>query len=259
MKLGDRLDSVIDRVYRGDFQRSTKPVRAFTCRSCGREVRGPSGLVDPRHNECGWCMKRTCSRCHKTKAIEEFPKDATKRLGTKSRCRSCDNEKSQRYYAANREQQLAKANERNARKRGGPRICTKCECRPSTSNRHAYCDICFARLKGYYRDRLRPRTRPNGRNGRKQRSRPKSTTERGYGNRHQQLRKKLKPIVESGQARCARCGKQILPGQPWDLGHADSDRSRYSGPEHRSCNRATSAHRVQRRQAAKASSSSRSW
>ena len=48
-----------------------------------------------------------------------------------------------------------------------------------------------------------------------------STTARGYGSAHRALRRRLAPLVASGQMRCARCGEVILPGTPWDLGHAD--------------------------------------
>ncbi len=74
-----------------------------------------------------------------------------------------------------------------------------------------------------------------------------STTERGYGSEHQKLRARWSAIVERGQVNCARCGRWIAPGTPWDLGHDDIDRHTYTGPEHASCNRATSAHRAQRR------------
>src|SRR5665213_3549836 len=66
--------------------------------------------------------------------------------------------------------------------------------------------------------------------------RSRSTSERGYGIAHQAMRAALVPIVVSGGAVCARCGKRIAPDEPWDLGHSD-DRSRWTGPEHASCNR----------------------
>jgi hypothetical protein len=58
---------------------------------------------------------------------------------------------------------------------------------------------------------------------------------------HKKLRAKLAPIVAAGGVRCAApfCGELILPGELWDLGHDDNHPGRYSGPEHRRCNRAT--------------------
>jgi hypothetical protein len=73
------------------------------------------------------------------------------------------------------------------------------------------------------------------------RRRPKrSTNARGYGHVHQTLRKRWAPKVAVGSVTCARCGELIDPGEPWDLGHDDHDRNRWTGPEHRRCNRATS-------------------
>jgi hypothetical protein len=48
-----------------------------------------------------------------------------------------------------------------------------------------------------------------------------STTKRGYGAHHQALRERLRPQVEAGEVLCARCGKIIEAGTPWDLGHVD--------------------------------------
>ncbi len=63
-----------------------------------------------------------------------------------------------------------------------------------------------------------------------------NTTQRGYGSQHQRRRAALAPRVTLGLGHCARCGKRILPGQPWDLDHSD-DRKTYLGPSHQRCNR----------------------
>jgi hypothetical protein len=68
---------------------------------------------------------------------------------------------------------------------------------------------------------------------------PRSTTARGYGAGHQQLRREWAPRVDAGDVTCRRCQQPIHPGEPWDLGHHDQNRDTYTGPEHRSCNRAT--------------------
>ena len=61
---------------------------------------------------------------------------------------------------------------------------------------------------------------------------------RGYGTTHDRLRRALTPIVDAGRATCWRCGLPITPGEPWDLGHDDHDRSITRGPEHAyTCNR----------------------
>src|SRR6185436_12526833 len=72
--------------------------------------------------------------------------------------------------------------------------------------------------------------------------------QRGYGEQHQQLRKRLSGLVLAGGVACARCGDPIQPGERWDPGHVDGDRSRYSGPEHERCNRATSGRELFARQ-----------
>ena len=67
-----------------------------------------------------------------------------------------------------------------------------------------------------------------------------------YGWRHQQVRERMRQ-VDAGLAVCARCGKPIVPGTPWDLGHVDGDPTQYQGAEHRRCNRQSSTHRATRR------------
>jgi hypothetical protein len=74
-----------------------------------------------------------------------------------------------------------------------------------------------------------------------------STSRRGYGWTHQKLRNRWARDVARGEVECARCGEPIWPEEPWDLGHVDGDKTRYAGPEHRACNRATAIRRAKRR------------
>ena len=60
---------------------------------------------------------------------------------------------------------------------------------------------------------------------------------RGYDRHHDRQRAQWAPLVATGTIPCARCGRPIPPGQPWDLGHSD-DRTTWTGPEHATCNRA---------------------
>ena len=71
-------------------------------------------------------------------------------------------------------------------------------------------------------------------------------TRRHQGRRDQAARAALAPLVESGRAKCWRCGEPINPTDPWDAGHLDDlalggapggERQ----PEHRSCNRSAGA------------------
>lgn len=63
---------------------------------------------------------------------------------------------------------------------------------------------------------------------------PGSTTARGYGITHQRERQRLLTLQAAGTTlTCWRCGGPITPGQPWDLGHDDHDRTITRGPEHR--------------------------
>lgn len=67
------------------------------------------------------------------------------------------------------------------------------------------------------------------------RARRGSTTQRGYGTAHQQLRAKLLAQWKPGDP-CARCGKPMTDKTRIDLGHQDGKRG-YRGLEHDTCNR----------------------
>jgi hypothetical protein len=64
----------------------------------------------------------------------------------------------------------------------------------------------------------------------------KSRAARGYGEAHKATRARYAALVATGLAVCARCGKPIAPGAPFDLGHT-TDRTGWTGPEHPKCNR----------------------
>jgi hypothetical protein len=107
-----------------------------------------------------------------------------------------------------------------------------CACGTLIANpRHWHCSACRERRK---------RHRQREKEVRRRRGTP---TERGYGTMHKQLRSKWAAIVATGTVRCARCGRPIRSGEYWDLGHDDFDRTKYTGPEHRKCNRATAGRR----------------
>lgn len=77
--------------------------------------------------------------------------------------------------------------------------------------------------------------------------RPATTAARGYGHHHQQRRRRWQQRINRGElVTCWRCGHPIQPGQPWDLGHDDHDRTITRGPEHQHCNRATASRRPPR-------------
>ena len=79
-------------------------------------------------------------------------------------------------------------------------------------------------------------------------SRKASSTSRGYGQEHRAVRAAIAGRVNAGLECCVRCGLVIEAGTAWDLGHSE-DRSRWTGPEHASCNRAAGARKANRRRA----------
>jgi hypothetical protein len=196
---------------------------------------------DERTACCGWCGRDL--------PVGDFAQDSHKPGGRKSICKGCDRVKSRRYYAANREERLARMNARAAllRANSAPR---RCACGEVTWRPHSpYCRRCSdaaleKRLLRGRREGMSASELARARELERERVRLRpSTSERGYGGHHQSLRKWWEPFVEAGSCVCPRCGRPILPGTLWDLGHDDRDRRRYTGPEHRACNRATRARR----------------
>jgi hypothetical protein len=61
-------------------------------------------------------MKR-CPKCGRMLDLGRFSVDRSKRTGRKSSCRDCDKARCKAYYAANREDVLARVNAYNARRR----------------------------------------------------------------------------------------------------------------------------------------------
>jgi hypothetical protein len=63
---------------------------------------------------------RKCPQCQRVQPIEDFAYDVSKSSGRKSLCKSCDRNKSRRYYLANRERVLArvKAQQRKLKEGG---------------------------------------------------------------------------------------------------------------------------------------------
>jgi hypothetical protein len=69
---------------------------------------------------------------------------------------------------------------------------------------------------------------------------PGRTTRGGWGWKHQQERARVKRFVDTGAARCVRCGGAIEPNSRWHLDHSDLPGSHrhgvYLGPSHAGCN-----------------------
>jgi hypothetical protein len=138
--------------------------------------------------------------------------------------------KSRAYYEKNRDRVLLRMkNYQAARPAQPPRACKGCG-QPTVSRRHWYCQSCGQVAKK--------------RRGSRPERQVLSAARRGYGHRHQKLREEWERKVGAGGVTCSRCGGLISPDEPWDLGHADHDRSVYSGPEHRRCNRATAGRKT---------------
>lgn len=171
---------------------------------------------------------RTCMHCG-----EDFTAQRSAARYCTKRCKQIARDR--RRYRAHPEKFKARSKARHARLRGsGSRQCATCA-RPSTSQQHRYCDECRAVAA------KRRNNRPN------RALRDPAQHKLDYGSAHRKIRKHLAPHVAAGLFNCARCQEPINPGEPWDLDHNDEDRSKYNGPTHSRCNRATAGRGRSRR------------
>jgi hypothetical protein len=185
---------------------------------------------------------KRCWVCKRRKPDDEFYADRSRFDDLSSRCKECCDERA--LPRARRRSRALTAERADL----PPRIC-RCG-RPTPSRRHRYCVACGAKQRRKHR-------------GKKQAYPPGRTAAAGYGPDHQKQRKREAQRVAAGGVGCARCHRLIpAPGSGvpcpairsdgtvcgkrdcgWDLGHDDHDRSKYTGPEHACCNRATKGRR----------------
>jgi hypothetical protein len=177
-------------------------------------------------------MSVTCYRCKAVGGVDlpfdAFPKDKSKASGYKSLCKPCDSAKGREYYEQNREAKIAAVRSYQATQ---PVAIRYCKCGAVLQSRQRTCAKCQAKRRAVY-DYERYTRGPG-------------PTARGYGSEHKKERKRWVPLVATGTVTCARCNELIAADALWDLGHVDGDKSRYQGPEHRRCNRATAGRKRQ--------------
>lgn len=231
------------------FAVGTTVQKSAPCVECGAEVKrqGSRGRIPERCLDCSTVRTRQQGR-------DRYARNApTMRSRARvyyegHRAEKAEYHRSDRstYYQENRDRILAKARLRREAANPNPRICRKCS-NPTPSRRRVLCDPC--RGASWEKRRLTSA----------QRAHQRSSKDRGYGGRHAEVRRSVRPRVDSGLSLCARCDRPIPAGgnglcpavhkgvvcgknhQGWDLGHDDQDRSQYTGPEHVCCNRRTSA------------------
>ena len=72
-----------------------------------------------------------------------------------------------------------------------------------------------------------------------------ATTRGGWGHEHQRRRAAIAPLVNAGNATCARCQQPIHACESWHLDHNDA-RDGYLGVSHAHCNLRAGANKTKR-------------